>query len=126
MATRRVPEPTRQLVFERDKVCQSCGTGKRLEIDHIKPWADGGTHDADNLQVLCRPCNSRKNRRSTVDAPTGLESTGDLVGMSIVGVRLDASMIQAIDLAAQVSHRTRSEMVRRMLADAIAARRKAE
>jgi 5-methylcytosine-specific restriction enzyme A len=31
-----------------------------LTVDHIIPKARGGTDDRENLQVLCRPCNSTK------------------------------------------------------------------
>lgn len=31
-----------------------------LTGDHIVPKARGGTDSPDNVQVLCRPCNSRK------------------------------------------------------------------
>lgn len=31
-----------------------------LEIDHVVPESKGGSHDPDNLQLLCRPCNRRK------------------------------------------------------------------
>lgn len=34
-----------------------------LTVDHIVPLAKGGTHDVDNLAVLCRACNSRKHDR---------------------------------------------------------------
>lgn len=54
----------RGLVYERDgAACVRCGTKKRLTIDHIKPLSLGGTNDLENLQVLCRPCNSRKGAR---------------------------------------------------------------
>lgn len=32
-----------------------------LTVDHIVPLVAGGTHDAANLQVLCRSCNGRKS-----------------------------------------------------------------
>lgn len=31
-----------------------------LSIDHIVPRAKGGTHDRQNLRVLCTTCNTRK------------------------------------------------------------------
>lgn len=32
-----------------------------LTGDHITPLAHGGTNDLANIQILCRPCNSRKH-----------------------------------------------------------------
>jgi 5-methylcytosine-specific restriction endonuclease McrA len=34
-----------------------------LHIDHIIPRKAGGTHDLDNLQVLCKACNLRKSSK---------------------------------------------------------------
>lgn len=31
-----------------------------LALDHVLPLKDGGTHDADNLQLLCPPCHTDK------------------------------------------------------------------
>jgi metal-responsive CopG/Arc/MetJ family transcriptional regulator len=42
----------------------------------------------------------------------------------MIGVKMDQELIAAIDEAADASQRTRSEMVRRLLAEAVAARRK--
>ncbi|MFF5029237.1 HNH endonuclease signature motif containing protein [Streptomyces collinus] len=36
-----------------------------LTADHIVPKAAGGTDDPENIQVLCRSCNSRKHAQST-------------------------------------------------------------
>lgn len=52
------------LVFERDGYfCKSCETPYNLTIDHIMPIARGGTNDLENLQPLCKSCNSRKGAR---------------------------------------------------------------
>lgn len=40
--------------------CVGCGEKKPLTRDHIVPLALGGTHDIENIQPLCRNCNSRK------------------------------------------------------------------
>lgn len=76
---RRARERCWETVAERDGYrCQNCGVGaiivlgsdsepkldtSHLTIDHIRPLADGGTNDLSNLQVLCRDCNLKKNRK---------------------------------------------------------------
>lgn len=60
-----VPRSMRARVFERDGfACRSCGAIEPLSIDHVLPWALGGTNDIDNLQTLCVSCNSRKRDSS--------------------------------------------------------------
>lgn len=54
----------RRAVYARDgNTCRICGTIENLSVDHIHPERHGGTLDMDNLQTLCRPCNSRKGSR---------------------------------------------------------------
>lgn len=58
----------RKYVIDRDKgLCQHCLPKGRVRVgnqcDHIKPKAQGGTDDLDNLQLLCRPCHDRKSLR---------------------------------------------------------------
>lgn len=58
--------------------CGYCHTqqkylGARLEIDHIKPLAEGGTDDEDNLWLACPICNGHKSDKTTgVDPETGI------------------------------------------------------
>lgn len=54
----------RDVVFTRDGLrCVRCGDGTELTIDHVVPLSKGGGNDIDNLQTLCRSCNSRKGAR---------------------------------------------------------------
>jgi 5-methylcytosine-specific restriction endonuclease McrA len=51
-------------VFERDAYrCVHCGGHHDLCCDHVIPEANGGEATFENLQTLCRPCNSRKGAR---------------------------------------------------------------
>jgi hypothetical protein len=49
--------------------CMKCGATDFLAVDHIKPYSiyPELSLDFDNLQVLCRPCNSSKSNRKIVD-----------------------------------------------------------
>lgn len=59
-----ISQALRKFVFERDAYrCVYCGDWHDLTVDHIYPEALGGTLDPDNLQTLCRPCNSKKGTR---------------------------------------------------------------
>ena len=55
----------KERVFMRDgRQCRYCGSDEEpLHIDHIIPRKAGGTHDLDNLQVLCKSCNLRKSSK---------------------------------------------------------------
>lgn len=56
-----IPDDLKQLVWTRDKGrCQKCGSNTELQFDHIIPVSLGGATAAENLQILCGPCNRRK------------------------------------------------------------------
>ncbi|HVK60571.1 MAG TPA: HNH endonuclease signature motif containing protein, partial [Bdellovibrionales bacterium] len=58
--TRYYPAVIRHALYMRDQGrCQNCGSGRATEIDHIVPFAMGGTSELENLRLLCRPCNQR-------------------------------------------------------------------
>lgn len=55
----------RTQVYERDGYrCVECHDWHNLSIDHIYPERLGGPTALDNLQTLCRSCNSRKGDRT--------------------------------------------------------------
>lgn len=54
---------TRKHIIDRDKKCLCCGSDKNLSIDHIIPVSIGGSNDFNNLQLLCKSCNSRKGTK---------------------------------------------------------------
>tara|TARA_X000000950_G_C13442524_1_gene468590 strand:+ start:121 stop:528 length:408 start_codon:yes stop_codon:yes gene_type:complete len=59
---RTIRGSVRKDVMARDNYqCQYCGATDDLAIDHIFPFSRGGSNEADNLQVLCRACNSAKS-----------------------------------------------------------------
>lgn len=59
-----IPDSVRRAVYARDgHACLHCGTTERLSLDHIYPYSLGGEDTIENLQTLCRPCNSRKGVR---------------------------------------------------------------
>lgn len=37
-----------------------------MEVDHIRPWSNGGSNEIWNLQTLCRPCNRKKSNNTTL------------------------------------------------------------
>jgi hypothetical protein len=71
--TRRVPRWVKDRVWKRDGarcgyVSESgrrCEATDRLEYDHIRPWARGGSSDdPDNIRLLCRAHNMFAARRT--------------------------------------------------------------
>lgn len=48
-----------------DYRCLACGERKPLTKDHIIPLSRGGSDQIDNIQPLCKPCNTRKGFETT-------------------------------------------------------------
>lgn len=60
----RIPSLLRWEVFKRDDFrCRACGSRDHLAADHIFPESLGGEMALENLQTLCRSCNSKKGVR---------------------------------------------------------------
>lgn len=59
-----IPRPLRSQVYDRDGwKCVECESPDHLTLDHIFPYSLGGEDTLENLQTLCRSCNSRKGSR---------------------------------------------------------------
>lgn len=63
-----LPRWLRFEILKRDAFCCTyCGArpkdGVRLQVDHIKPKAEGGTDDPKNLTTSCEDCNGGKGAR---------------------------------------------------------------
>ena len=51
----------KQALAAYNNCCAWCGSQYDLCLDHVQTQATGGADTFDNLQVLCRRCNSIKN-----------------------------------------------------------------
>lgn len=59
----------KDFIRERDwHVCRNCGKPAH-QVDHIVEYADGGSRDPSNLQLLCDDCHAKKTRASQANAP---------------------------------------------------------
>lgn len=64
---RSIPDDLKQYVWMRDEGrCRGCGSTTELQYDHIIPLAMGGSSNAENLQILCGPCNRSKSAGLTI------------------------------------------------------------
>ncbi|AKL73220.1 protein of unknown function DUF222/HNH endonuclease [Actinobacteria bacterium IMCC26256] len=91
---RAIPAKVRTAVEERDPVCQvpACDMTIGLEIDHIKPFAEGGPASLENLVRLCKRHHIQKTHdgyRLIKIEPQRLEPKNTEV--SADGVRVDRS-----------------------------------
>lgn len=53
-------EELHEIYTEQGKQCQKCESKYDLTFDHVIPYSEGGEHTRNNLQLLCRRCNSAK------------------------------------------------------------------
>lgn len=64
---RGIADDVKQFVWMRDGgACRHCASVIELQFDHVIPVSMGGSSEAENLQVLCGPCNRRKAAGLTV------------------------------------------------------------
>jgi hypothetical protein len=61
---KKISASLRTAVFERDMYrCRICADHRDLCADHIHPESLGGATSFENLQTLCRSCNSTKGAK---------------------------------------------------------------
>ncbi|HEY3668556.1 MAG TPA: HNH endonuclease signature motif containing protein, partial [Polyangiaceae bacterium] len=68
--SRHVPANAARVIYQRDEGCctfvsedgRRCAARRFLEIDHVKPWADGGLATVENLRLRCRAHNLHSAR----------------------------------------------------------------
>jgi 5-methylcytosine-specific restriction endonuclease McrA len=61
---RTITEDVRNsLMIKANYKCELCFSDKKLEIDHIMPFALGGSTSIDNLRVLCKSCNLKRRQQ---------------------------------------------------------------
>lgn len=86
----------RRLVLARDRVCQKCGAGGRLEVDHIKPRSQGGMDTLGNLQALCPACHKVKSQAESV-AGKRREKRRRMAASGNAGDRARAELLAEVD-----------------------------
>ena len=64
---REASEETKREVKRLYRWCLCCGSGRRLQIDHVSPCYLGLDHSLENLQTLCRVCNRLKSDTTSID-----------------------------------------------------------
>ncbi len=50
---------------------------QKMEVDHIRPWSQGGTDEVWNLQALCKPCNRSKSADMSIS--DGFKNFGNTI-----------------------------------------------
>jgi len=56
-------EQWEEIKASQDYRCAMCGKVKKLHRDHIFPLSKGGAFTKDNIQGLCKSCNSKKSNK---------------------------------------------------------------
>lgn len=83
---KKISKKTRFEVFKRDRfTCQYCGRMSPdviLEVDHIKPVANGGTNKMINLITSCRDCNRGKGKTKLSDNAELKKQQAELIDLA--------------------------------------------
>lgn len=65
-----IPAGYARRILERDNhTCYLCGN-PATQVDHIVPWAEGGTHAQTNLAAICEACHTAKTKTEAARGST--------------------------------------------------------
>lgn len=80
---RKLTKQERQKICDMfDGRCAYCGCKidiKAMQVDHIKPLANGGTDTLNNMYPACRSCNHYKSTRTIESFRKAVESMPDVL-----------------------------------------------
>jgi hypothetical protein len=86
--------------------CERCGSGERLQVDHILAIVDGGEPTLENARVLCQRCHVAKTRRDLrrrQGYPRSMVGEDlrdyDLCGANLAGCDLSQTDLSGSDLS---------------------------
>lgn len=98
--------------------CVACGKTEdecELSADHIIPLSRGGTNTIDNIQILCRSCNSKKYNKAIVydqSIPMQVPGYEDFTGeRASFLVRIDPDILAKFDDLAWSHKVRRNELI---------------
>ncbi|MFF7130690.1 HNH endonuclease [Streptomyces sp. NPDC008240] len=86
-----IPAAVRRAV-EAEGPCVYCGAEASV-VDHIKPWARGGTHDLSNLVPSCASCNFSKSDRLLTEWDAARVQRA--IGVSVKVAAVYAGLVEA-------------------------------
>lgn len=73
-----------------------------MEVDHIRPWSQGGSDELWNLQSLCRTCNRNKSANASFGDNVQMIKNdivhGDFVGATVKRAFRQNKLLKALGL----------------------------
>ena len=74
----------------------------KMEVDHIRPWSQGGSDELWNLQPLCKPCNRSKSANSSFGDNVNMIKNdivhGDIVGATVKKAFRQNKLLKALGI----------------------------
>jgi len=68
--SRHIPAGTRRQAMIRARfACECCRNRFGLDVHHVVPFGEGGSHELDNLVVLCRSCHEKLHGEDRREVP---------------------------------------------------------